>query len=127
MGLVWGNERYTKGIMSLQILCLVNSSLPIAAAAHKGLKMARAQDGGAVGLGREGIVGMRGATEQRCAYPRQTQYGVVWAAQQCGMPSAGKPLAASAASSVVLQQLTCPVPSSRVLHKKEVCEEFMKS
>ena len=53
MGLVWGNERYTKGIMSLQILCLVNSSLPIAAAAHKGLKMARAQDGGAVGLGRD--------------------------------------------------------------------------
>ena len=29
---------------------------------HKGLKMARAQDGGAVGLGWEGIVGMRGAT-----------------------------------------------------------------
>ena len=58
MGPVWGNGRYTKGIMSLQILCLVNSSLPIVAAqwavlTHKGLKMARAQDGGAVGLGRD--------------------------------------------------------------------------
>ena len=126
MGLVWGNGRYTKGIMSLQILCLVNSSLPIVAAAHS----QRSENGKSPGWRScwvEGIVGMRGATEERCAYPRQTQYGVVWAPQQCGMPSAGKPLAASAASSVVLQQLTCPVPSSRVLHKKEVCEEFLKS
>ena len=42
---------------------------------------------------------------------------------QCGMPvGAGKPLAASAAaSSVVLQQLTCPLLSKDCASQKEVC------
>ena len=75
--------------------------------------MARAQDGRAVGLGREGIVGMRGATVVlgsayiaslcTCIYVK-TEYGAVWAAVRYA-DGAGKPLAASAAaSSVVLQQ-----------------------